>query len=658
MEEVVQPSTGHTRKKKKTPEKWTRKKSQLARHSAKGLPGFPTCNHNGGKFKCTTVPLQDIRRFHQNFYSQKDKVYQDNFILKFTSSVEVKRRRPTSGRYKRQPVRTKYFIGSKDKSMVPVCLNTFIRVLNVSRFRINGVLNRFRETGQLSKENRGGDRVSTKNLPKKENVMNFINKFKCSEPHYCAKHTGRKYLSAELNIKKMWKMYNRSLTEGQSGLKVTQWYFRSIFNKTYNLGFGSPRVDVCSTCLQLDERLKHAGPGEEKQQIITEKRVHKLRAKAFYTSLKCTDPKIVTFSYDCQKNLPLPKVPDQAAYYSRQIYLHNFTVVKGDSKSQLTPENVTAYIWTENEFGKGSNEIASLVFDTLIATEMESPITTVRLVCDGCGGQNKNSIVLAMACHWLSKLAPKNVRTVELYFPITGHSFLPPDRVFGVIEKSIRKKEVIYKPSEYIDIISEHAKVVKVGIDCQVFDWKKEKETFMKKPAQFHFQLGACRRIVLTRTKAKDVRVRGEYTYNSDLGVSKSLTKPGKLLSNMSPNVIPASNTTKETKKVDVNNLLTKHYGDHWRDNEELLFYKNIIDGADDTEEEEPVCEPTEEPSLDAHAPTLYRSSGRRIDIREPLEFPSWEESWFHGAERRLMVVGGKHPDFEYITSPGRGKNV
>ncbi|XP_068087004.1 uncharacterized protein [Anabrus simplex] len=62
----------------------------------------------------------------------------------------------------------------------------------------------------------------------------------------------------------------------------------------------------------------------------------------------------------------------------------------------------------------------------------------------------------------------------------------------------------------------------------------------------------------------------------------------------MSPNVIPASNTTKETKKVDVNNLLTKHYGDHWRDNEELLFYKNI-DGADDTEEEEPVCEPTEE---------------------------------------------------------------
>ncbi|XP_072399691.1 uncharacterized protein [Diabrotica undecimpunctata] len=339
-------------------------------------------------------------------------------------------------------MRTKYFIGLKDKSMMPVCLNTFIGVLQVSRFRVN-------ETGQLSKENRGGDRVSTKSFHKKTHVMNFMNRFKCSEPHYCAKHTGRKYLSADLNIRKMWKMYISSLTEDQSDLKVTHWYFRSIFNTKYNHGFGSPRVDVCSTCLQLDERLKHAKQGNEKQELMTEKRVHKLRAKAFFELLKCTDPKILIFSFDCQKNLPLPKLPDQATYYSRQIYLYNFTVVKGNSKSKLTPDNVTSYVWTENEFKKGSNEIASFVFDTLNTTEMKSPITTVRLVSDGCGGQNKNSIVVAMVCFWLSKHAPKNVKTVEFFFPITGHSYLPPDRVFGVSEKFMRKKEVIYKPSEY-----------------------------------------------------------------------------------------------------------------------------------------------------------------------------------------------------------------
>jgi hypothetical protein len=88
----------------------------------------------------------------------------------------------------------------------------------------------------------------------------------------------------------MWKMYNSSIADGEGNLKVTHWYFRNIFNTKYNLGFGTPRVDVCSTCLQLEERLKHVGPGVEKQQLITEKRVHKLRAKGFYEALKCTDP--------------------------------------------------------------------------------------------------------------------------------------------------------------------------------------------------------------------------------------------------------------------------------------------------------------------------------------------------------------------------------
>lgn len=163
-------------------------------------------------------------------------------------------------------------------------------------------------------------------------------------------------------------------------------------------------------------------------------------------------------------------------------------------------------------------------------------------------------------------------------------------------EKAIRKKEVIYKPSEYLDIIGEHSKIVKVGLDCRVFDWKKEKDTFMKKPAQFHFQLGTCKRIILKRTKKNNVLVRVEHSYKSDLGMAKSLTKPRKNLFNMIPPVIPMSNSLKQAKKTDVDNLLKKHYGGQWRDIEDLLFYKNVIDGAEDNnDEEEQVCEPAGE---------------------------------------------------------------
>lgn len=84
--------------------------------------------------------------------------------------------------------------------MVTVCLDKFKGVLDVSRFRIYGILSRFRKTGKLCKENRGCNKIPVKNKLKKVKVIQFIIAFKCSEPHYCAKHTGRKYISSELKI--------------------------------------------------------------------------------------------------------------------------------------------------------------------------------------------------------------------------------------------------------------------------------------------------------------------------------------------------------------------------------------------------------------------------------------------------------------------------
>ncbi|CAG4960948.1 unnamed protein product [Parnassius apollo] len=147
---------------------------------------------------------------------------------------------------------------------------------------------------------------------------------------------------------------------------------------------------------------------------------------------------MITFSFDCQKNNPLPKVPDQSAYYSRQIYLYNFTIVQGSSKDHLNKDTTYAYLWTENEFPKTSNQIASAVYDRLNKTNFEG-INTVRLVADVCGGQNKNSMLLCMLSRWL--LDNTSLKKIEVVFPITGHSFMPPDRVFGNIEKVLKNKK-------------------------------------------------------------------------------------------------------------------------------------------------------------------------------------------------------------------------
>lgn len=80
-------------------------------------------------------------------------------------------------------------------------------------------------------------------------------------------------------------------------------------------------------------------------------------------------------------------------------------------------------------------------------------------MADGCSGQNKNTTTIEMVSKWFSSSAPRSLKKVELIFPVTGHSFIPPDRVFGVAEKEIRKRNSIVQTNEYIDIIKNHASV-------------------------------------------------------------------------------------------------------------------------------------------------------------------------------------------------------
>lgn len=68
--------------------------------------------------------------------------------------------------------------------------------------------------------------------------------------------------------------------------------------------------------------------------------MHIRRAKAFFKLLRDGKPNTITLSMDCEKNMAMPKVFDQAAYFSRQISYYNFGIVVGTSKSRLTKENI------------------------------------------------------------------------------------------------------------------------------------------------------------------------------------------------------------------------------------------------------------------------------------------------------------------------------
>ncbi|CAG4939191.1 unnamed protein product [Colias eurytheme] len=303
--------------------------------------------------------------------------------------------------------------------------------------------------GDLPQENRGGDRRSTKSEEKKQSLRNFLKALPAKESHYNRLKSKRIYLSSELNGAKLLRYYNSSVP---ANLRVSRSMFYDIFYKDFNIGFSCPSSDACNVCTLWSNKIKNECDPAKKQILMVEKRVHKLRANAFYQYMKDEVEGSISFCFDLQQVQPLPRTPIQDAFYSRQVSLYNFCIVDLKSKKP------TFFTWNETQASRGSVEIGSALYTYLNGLDIPAEITTLRLFCDGCGGQNKNNHIIHMLLFWLHNNAPPHLRQINLTFPVRGHSFLPADRVFGRLEKEIRKFPVITTPKEYHKIFENHAK--------------------------------------------------------------------------------------------------------------------------------------------------------------------------------------------------------
>lgn len=159
------------------------------RRKSKGLPKKPTCEHKKKNLRCSDVPMQDIRRFHEAFYFNQDKVSEDSFILKYTSQGSPKRRRPSEKKGAQKGVTITYFIKSRSLGLVQVCSTMFLKILGISKFRVQNICKKHHITGQIPRENRGGDRKSDKYLERKTEVRKFIQNLKCVESHNTREHS-------------------------------------------------------------------------------------------------------------------------------------------------------------------------------------------------------------------------------------------------------------------------------------------------------------------------------------------------------------------------------------------------------------------------------------------------------------------------------------
>lgn len=210
-------------------------------------------------------------------------------------------------------------------------------------------------------------------------------------------------------------------------------------------------------------------------------------------------------------------------------------------------------------------------------------------MADGCGGQNKNTTMVGMLCSWFETNAPLNISSVELIFPMVGHSFLPSDRVFARIEKDIRKHEVIALPQDYVDIFSQHG--TPIALHNKVYDWKSACQNIIKQPGSWHFQFNATKYFFLTK-KTSDILVRGEPNYRAHYGKAQSIFRKNCKASHIRTKLIPPEKVDVNPLKLrDVSSLLTKHFGVKWVDNPNLTFYKLALQLQVDGVESSPAAE-------------------------------------------------------------------
>ncbi|CAH2018113.1 unnamed protein product [Acanthoscelides obtectus] len=219
--------------------------------------------------------------------------------------------------------------------------------------------------------------------------------------------------------------------------------YHDIFKSKFNLRFGLPRSDTCSYCDKLFMKLCSTDDANEKKKIEIESEIHHRKAEAGYKTLKDDtetsklNPNYVVLCTDLQQVLFCPNLTHSSVFYQRQFSTYNYAV------HNMGEENATMLLWHEAMAHRGSTEIASalLFYITNKYSRLKAGEERRKLVVwsDRCVGQNNNWKMLTM----LRLLVLEKFFTqVEQKFLTSGHSFLPCDRDFSLIDD--KKKSLKY----------------------------------------------------------------------------------------------------------------------------------------------------------------------------------------------------------------------
>ncbi|XP_074659568.1 uncharacterized protein LOC141912244, partial [Tubulanus polymorphus] len=323
---------------------------------------------------------------------------------------------------------------------IEVCKVMFLNTLGIPERQVRTVLSKTTTTGCLQDEQRGGRREkwAVDDELKRQSVLKSHQSISRMESHYCKANTSQQYLSSELTITKMFDLYAFE----PDNISVSYSFYHTIF-KSQNLKFHVPKKDMFAICDRYRTGSEQAQYDIKQVYEKISQRNKKFEIKKELKNQSENNPQSYIACYDLQQVISLPISKRGELFYKRKLSCYNFTVYN------VTKEKGTCYLWHEAQAKRGANEIVSYVFVSFLMVMSSRRISYQRMFTfsDGCGGQNKNSIVPTMIHYFIHEVA-QSIEQVTLYYFETGHGQSEGDTIHSNIERALKKAGNVYVPSQ------------------------------------------------------------------------------------------------------------------------------------------------------------------------------------------------------------------
>lgn len=339
------------------------------------------------------------------------------------------------------------------------CKVCFLSTLQISSCRLNSVLQKQRISGGLPQMDKRGIKPNPRKTPDED--MIFVRQHIDSIPKYVSHYTRnvqktRKYIDSDLTVAKLYSMYKECCVSANR-TPVSEGVYRNCEKNEYNLARHPPFKDTCKRCdifqIRIDEA-KLSANNEQEKELKTMHMLHLCKAEKMRTDMNSIknnmDDELGAFAFDLQKTLPTPMLSTNEAYYKRQLWTFNLGI------HNLKDDQATMYMWHEGIASRGTDEIGSCIWSH-IQNYIDNGVTEIITYSDACGGQNRN-IKMAALMSYVVSCTP--IKIFKMRFMISGHSMLPCDTDFGIIERSKPKSKSIYTPYEWENIVKTAKKKI------------------------------------------------------------------------------------------------------------------------------------------------------------------------------------------------------